>query len=241
MDLDDRVVIVTGGRGGLGSVICAEFIANGCRVVSVDVISTDAGRQTPGAIQIVADVSTSAGANQICDGALDAFGRIDILVNNAGINQLVPFPDLDALTDELWDSILAVNLGGPWRCVRAIAPIMKANGQGRIISIASTAGLGPTGSSIAYAVSKAGLIHLTRCLAVALAPDISVTAVAPGLMENTGVGARLSPEYLDGFRGRAALGRTVDPADVARTVITLARSDSTTGSVYPVDAGSTMR
>src|SRR5438445_7673147 len=86
---------------------------------------------------------------------------------------------------EVWDRIIAVNLTGPMRLTKAVAPVMRAQGRGRIVNISSVAGLGPTGSSIAYAVSKAGLIHLTRCMAMALAPATLVNCAAPGLLERT--------------------------------------------------------
>src|SRR5204862_5272349 len=106
------------------------------------------------------------------------------------------------LTMEVWDKIIAVNLTGPMRLTKAVAPAMKAQGQGRIVNISSVAGLGPTGSSIAYAVSKAGLIHLTRCMAVALAPEVLVNCVAPGLLEGTRAAA--SPRPGAGEHGREA-------------------------------------
>src|SRR6201999_2634967 len=96
----------------------------------------------------------------------------------------------------VWDKIMAVNLTGPLRLIKAVAPIMKTQGQGRIVNISSTAGLGPSGSSIAYAVSKAGLISLTRCFAVALAPQTLVNCVAPGLLEGTRATANLRPEQI---------------------------------------------
>ena len=132
------------------------------------------------------------------------FGRLDILVNDAAYNKAIPFTDLDNLTLEVWDKIMAVNLTGPMRLTKAVAPVMKAQGRGRIVNIASVAGLGPTGSSIAYAVSKAGLIHLTRCMAVALAPETLVNCVAPGLLEGTRATANLRPEMIDAQRGRLA-------------------------------------
>ena len=125
------------------------------------------------------------------------FGRLDILVNDAAYNKAIPFTDLDGLTIEVWDKIMAVNLTGPMRLIKAVAPVMKAQGQGRIVNIASVAGLAPTGSSIAYAVSKAGLIHLTRCMAVALAPETLVNCVAPGLLEGTRATANLRPEMIE--------------------------------------------
>ena len=117
------------------------------------------------------------------------------------------------------------------------APRLKAGGAGRIVNIASVAGLNPGGSSIAYATSKAGLIHLTRCLAVALAPDVTVNCVAPGLMEGTRMTSRLRPETAEGARQRAALKRAARVEDVADQVVTFCRSDSVTGQVLNIDAG----
>jgi 3-oxoacyl-[acyl-carrier protein] reductase len=96
--------------------------------------------------------------------ALDTFGRVDLLVNDAAYNKWIPFNDLDAMNYEEWQKILAVNLTGPMLCIKAVAPAMQRQGGGRIVNIASVAGLAPSGSSIPYAVSKAGLIHLTRCM-----------------------------------------------------------------------------
>ncbi len=132
------------------------------------------------------------------------FGRLDILVNDAAYNKAIPFDDLDNLTIEVWDKIIAVNLTGPMRLIKAVAPVMKAQGRGRIVNIASVAGVGPTGSSIAYAVSKAGLIHLTRCMAVALAPETLVNCVAPGLLEGTRATANLRAEQIRELRGHLA-------------------------------------
>lgn len=240
MDLNGAVVVVTGGRGGLGTTICRVFQEAGSRVMAVDISAIDAPSALSDVIQVTADVSTSAGAAVLTEAAVAAFGRIDVLVNNAAINRLVDYRDLDALTEALWSQMLTVNLTGPFLCSKAVAKVMQAQGQGRIISVASTSGLRPSGSSIAYAVSKAGVIHLTRCLARALAPEILVSAVAPGMMEETGMGERLGPAFRARFKQNAPLGRSVVIADVADVILTLARSDSITGTVVTVDAGSTM-
>ena len=97
------------------------------------------------------------------------FGQLDILVNNAAWNIGIPFKTLDALTAEIWDRVLETNLRGPYLLARACAPHLRAQGAGRVVDIASVGGLYPSSSSIAYSASKAGLIHLSRCLAVALA------------------------------------------------------------------------
>jgi len=101
---------------------------------------------------------------------MEAYGRIDMLVNNAAYNELIPFKHLEALTIDVWNHLLLANLTSPFMCVKAVAPVMQRQRRGRIVNVASVAGLAPRGSSIGYAVSKAGLIHLTRCLAVALGP-----------------------------------------------------------------------
>jgi 3-oxoacyl-[acyl-carrier protein] reductase len=120
---------------------------------------------------------------------------------------------------------------------RAAAPHLKANGAGRIVNIASVAGLNPGGSSIGYATSKAGLIHLTRCLAVALGPEVTVNCVAPGLMDGTRMTSRLRPEVVAGALQRAVLRRAASVDDVADQVVAFCRSDSVTGQVLNIDAG----
>jgi len=168
---------------------------------------------------------------------LAAFGRIDILVNNAAYNQLVPFKDLDGMTLELWERILRINTTAPFLCVKAVAPVMLRQKRGRIVNVTSVAGLAPSGSSIAYAVSKAALTHLTRCLAVALGPAVAVNAVAPGLLRGTKMTARLSPDFVERGLKQSALQKLVDLDDVADQVVTFCRSDSTTGQVMVIDSG----
>jgi len=114
---------------------------------------------------------------------------------------------------------------------------MKAQKRGRIVNIASVAGLGPTGSSIAYAVSKAGLIHLTRCMAVALAPETLVNCVAPGLLEGTRATANLQPEQVTRSAAQSLLKRTADKDDCAEMVVAMCRTETMTGQTVVIDAG----
>lgn len=237
MDLENAIVLVTGGRGGLGERICEAFLLAGCRVMAVDRVPADSGRIVAGVEQLQADTSTSAGAQTMVDAAVAKFGQIDVLVNNAAINKWVEFADLDGMTDELWNEILTVNLTGPWLSSKAVAPVMRRQQRGRIVSTASIAGLRPSGSSIAYAVAKAGVIHLTRCLAVALAPHVLVTAIAPSVMEGTGMTVNLSDEFIESTRQASALGRSAKLEDVAAQMVAFARSDTITGQTLPVDAG----
>jgi 3-oxoacyl-[acyl-carrier protein] reductase len=165
------------------------------------------------------------------------FGRVDILVNNAAWNIGIPFPDLDALGPEIWDRILDTNLRGPYLLARAVASHLRAHGAGRIVNIASVGGLYPASSSIAYSVSKAGLIHLTRCLAVALAPDVTVNGIAPGLIEGTRMAQRMPAEVAQLERSQAVLGRVASVQDIAAQVVTFCCAESITGQVLVIDGG----
>ena len=165
------------------------------------------------------------------------FGRIDILVNNAAWNIGIPFRDLDALTADIWDRVLETNLRGPFLLCRAFAPELRRHKAGRIINIASIAGLAPAGSSIAYAAGKSALIHLTHCLAVAMAPDVTVNCIAPGLVEGTRMAERLPEEVKQSARSQVILGRTGSAEDIARMAVAYCRADSVTGQTIVVDGG----
>src|SRR5271167_4634372 len=191
MELRGAVALVTGGNGGLGQRICHALAKEGVHIAVMYAQSRDqaegvarelASRHQVNAAALACDITDDAAVARLVGDVARRFGRLDILINDAAYNKAIPFPDLDNLTLEVWDKIMAVNLTGPMRLSKAVAPVMKAQGRGRIVNIASVAGVGPTGSSIAYAVSKAGLIHLTRCMAVALAPETLVNCVAPGLL-----------------------------------------------------------
>ena len=121
--------------------------------------------------------------------------------------------------------------------IKAVAPVMKKQGRGRIVNISSIAGLYPGGSSIAYAVSKAGLIHLTRCMAVALAPEVLVNCVAPGLLEGTRATANLLKSQIDASAAGALLKRAADKDDVAEQVVTMCRTETMTGQTIAIDSG----
>jgi 3-oxoacyl-[acyl-carrier protein] reductase len=246
MELRGAVALVTGGNGGLGQRICHALAREGADIAVMYAASRDQAEALAGDLAARHQVKASAFACDIADAGavarlvaevLKHFGRIDILVNDAAYNKAIPFPDLDALTEEVWEKIMAVNLTGPMRLTKAVAPAMKAQGQGRIVNIASVAGLGPTGSSIAYAVSKAGLIHLTRCMAVALAPEVLVNCVAPGLLEGTRATANLRPEQVERSAATSLLKKPADKDDCAEMVVTMCRTGTMTGQTVVIDAG----
>jgi 3-oxoacyl-[acyl-carrier protein] reductase len=245
MDIAGKVAIVTGGTGGLGGVIVDQLANVGCHVALVyqnskelaEKRAREMSRPDARVVAFQADVSTVEGCEKLVQATLAEFGAIDILVNDAAFNQSVAFSDLDGLTDELWNKIITVNLTGPFRCIKVVAPVMKRQGSGRIINISSVAGLNPGGSSIAYAVSKSGLNHLTRCMAVALAPEILVNCVAPGLLEGTRMTENLTPQAVESARSGSLLKRAAHKEDVVEQVLTFARTDSTTGQTLVIDSG----
>jgi 3-oxoacyl-[acyl-carrier protein] reductase len=246
MDLKGAVALVTGGNGGLGQRICHALAQEGADVAVMYAKSREQAEGVAGELKSRYQVKAQAFACDIGDGAAvdrligevtKTFGRLDILVNDAAYNHAIPFADLDKLTLDVWDKIMTVNLTGPMLLTKAVAPVMKAQGKGRIVNIASVAGLSPTGSSIAYAVSKAGLIHLTRCMAVALAPETLVNCVAPGLLEGTRATANLKPEQVERSAATSLLKKAADKDDCADMVVTMCRTETMTGQTVVIDAG----
>ena len=246
MDLNGAVALVTGGNGGLGQRICHALARQGAHVAVMYAASRDqaeavardlAAAHGVEAAAFACDITDPAAVTRLVEQVTTRFGRLDILVNDAAFNKAIPFGDLDDLTEAVWEKIMAVNLTGPMRLTKAVAPVMKAQGSGRIVNIASVAGLTPTGSSIAYAVSKAGLIHLTRCMAVALAPEVLVNCVAPGLLEGTRATANLRPEQVERAAAGALLGVAADKDDCAEMVVTMCRTGTMTGQTVVIDSG----
>lgn len=245
MDLSNKVALVTGGSGDLGSAIAKALAGAG-----VSVIVSYVGERERAA-RVVAEIEAQGGrawsiqldqtnpvmVDAVVAAAAEHFGRLDILVNNAAWNIGIPFADLDALTPEIWDRIYDTNARGPFLLARAAARVMRVQHSGHIINIASVGGIFPAASSIAYASSKAALIHLTRCLAVALAPDILVNCVAPGMLEETRMGQRLPEAIKETARRQALLGHSATLEDIADQVVTCCRSSSMTGQVLPIDGG----
>lgn len=245
MDLIGRKALVSGGSGGLGRQICLALAQAGCDVAvgyharrdRADAVAAAVRETGRDAVPVRFDQSDVDQVGAAMREAVGALGGLDILVNNAAMARAVPFPDLDALTDDLWRNTMETNLAGPWRLARAAAPHLRAARGGRIVNVAAMAGMKPMGASIAQSVSKAGVIQLTRCLAVALAPDITVNCVAPGLMLGTEL-TRNVPDFVrEGFARQAVLGTTTSLADVAGQVVQFCRSDTVTGQTAVIDGG----
>jgi 3-oxoacyl-[acyl-carrier protein] reductase len=245
MDLKNAVAVVTGGNGGLGQRICHALAREGANIAVVyaqsaneaGAVADEISKHGVEAAAFPCNLTQPAQVKQLVDDVVKRFGRLDILINDAAYNKSIPFPDLDALTTEEWAKIIDVNLTGPMHCIKAVAPVMQKQGRGRIVNIASIAGLIPGGSSIAYAVSKAGLIHLTRCMSVALAPHVLVNCVAPGLLEGTRATANLSQTQIDKSASGSLLKRAADKDDCADQVVTMCRTETMTGQTVAIDSG----
>ncbi|HLJ54130.1 MAG TPA: SDR family oxidoreductase [Chthonomonadaceae bacterium] len=244
MDLRGKTALITGGGTGLGREIALQLAAEGMDLGIAYSRSADDAEQTAAdaralgvrADTLRGDLAATADALRLVR-ELDAlFGRLDLLIHNAGTTRFIPFPDLDAVDEAAWDEIFAVNTRAAFFLSQAAAPIMRRNGGGQIITTSSVAGIAARGSSLPYAVSKSALIHLTKCLAVALAPDIRVNSVAPGLLE-TRWAAVHPPERLEAMKQGALLNRHPGVGDTAAAFVMLAKNESITGQTIVVDAG----
>jgi 3-oxoacyl-[acyl-carrier protein] reductase len=191
------------------------------------------------AMFVEADVSKDASISGAIQKAAADFGRLDVLVNNAGTTSFVKYTDLDGVTDEIWQRILAVNLIGVFYASRAAAKIMLPQGGGCIVNVASGAARDALGSSIPYTVSKAGVVSLTQTLARTLAPTIRVNAVSPGVVDTRWHDGH--EENKTNFAKRSLLGRVSTPADIAEVIVALVTSAGfVTGQYVAVDGGATI-
>ena len=249
MDLTGRVAIVTGGGTGIGRATClrlakagvdAVFVNYSRSVADAEATAEDVRAAGTEAVPYRADVADEAQVKGMVASAVERSGRVDVLVNCAGTTHFIAHSDLDALTDEVWDEILGVNLKGTFFCCRAAAPELKKAG-GAIVNIASIAAHRASGSSIAYAVSKAGIVQLTRALALALAPEVRVNSVSPGLVSTRWFSSRFGDEAAaaqeETFAKATPLRRVTTPDDVARAVVSLLENDALTGQDLVVDGG----
>lgn len=244
-ELEGKVSLVTGGSGDIGSAIAKRLGQSGSTVVITYVGAEDLANQTVDKIKAEGGNASALRLDQRDPNEIEGIisqisqdqGRLDILVNNAAWNIGIPFPNLEELTAEIWDRVLETNLRAPFLLARAAASLLKADGGGHIVNISSAGGISPGSSSIAYSSSKAGLNHLTRCLAVAMSPEVAVNCVAPGLVENTRMANRLPDAVSNAARKQAILGKVGQTEDIAEQVLTFVTSTSVTGQTIVIDGG----
>jgi 3-oxoacyl-[acyl-carrier protein] reductase len=241
--LKDKVVIVTGGAGGIGLATARRFAQEGCRVASWDV--KDGEAQEGGGIFQKVDVTSAASVERAVEDVAARLGAVYVLVNNAGIlrdGQLVKYKDgalAGVMSDEQFDAVIGVNLKGVFTCTRAVVPRMIQSGGGVILNASSVVGLYGNFGQTNYVATKAGVIGMTKVWARELGKyQIRVNAVAPGFIATEMV-KQMPEKILQGMLGHTPLGRMGQPEDIANAYAWLASDQASfiTGTVLSVDGG----
>lgn len=234
--LEGRVAVVTGSSSGIGEAVARRLSAEGAAVVINSSSSVEAGQagSLPEAVYAQGDISKPEAVTLIL-AATDRWGRLDILVNNAGFTRQVAHDDLEGADLELWRRTFEVNVFGSWSMSQAAMPRLRADGGGSIVNMSSVAGSREVGSSIPYACSKAALDHQTRLLAKVVGPEVTVNAIAPGLIETPWTGDWTDQH--EAVKAMAPARRVGTPADVAEITYRLATAPYVTGQVVTVDGG----
>jgi len=241
--LSGKVAVVAGGSGGIGAEACRLLAEAGAQVVvgyrtgREKAETLAAGLPGEGHVALPMALTETASIMAFRDAVLARFGRTDILVNAGGTTTPVPHKDLDALTDQIIDEVFASNWRGVFATIRAFAPSLKASGEGVVVNISSIAAFKGFGSSIAYCGAKAGLDAMTHTLALALAPEVRVLSVSPGVVDTGFVPGR-TREQIEKAAAATPLRKVTSPADVADAIFAaVAHLKHATGTRIIVDAG----
>lgn len=233
------VALITGSTSGIGLAIARRLSRDGYAVVLHSRRSGETGCALAAelgvsAAYIQADLSVDADRIRLVQEAVAQWGQLDVLVNNAGISRVIPHSDLAAATPAVWQELHEVNTVAPFRLITEAESALRRT-SGCVVNISSHAGIRPKGASIPYAASKAALNHITRLLATALAPDIRVNAVAPGLVDTPLTADWTVAQAL--WRERSPMRRAARPEDIAQVVSMLVASDYLTGEIVMADGG----
>jgi 3-oxoacyl-[acyl-carrier protein] reductase len=243
-----KVALITGASTGIGRAAAVALAAAGFDVIINYSRSEQAARSTAEQAQakgaktllFKCDVSDDACVRKMLEATTHEFGRLDALVNNAGTTTDVKPKDFEELTAEEWDRVFAVNVRGMFQVTRAAVLLLKASG-GSVVNTASIVGLRPGPQPLPYAASKAAVVSLTKLLALNLAPEIRVNAVAPGWIEGDWMVRMLKDKYDDLMERRAKqtpLRRVATPEDVAEVMVNLITSNRfVTGEIIVIDGG----
>jgi NAD(P)-dependent dehydrogenase (short-subunit alcohol dehydrogenase family) len=237
------VALVTGSTSGIGAAIARRLSKDGFSIVLHSRSSVDAGlalaRDLGSAAYVQADLGNDADRVNLIREAISVWGQLDVLVNNAGISRVIPHADLTAATPDVWRELHEINVVAPFRLVtEAQSALREAAARGRsgcVVNVSSHAGVRPKGASIPYAATKAALNHVTRLLALSLAPEIRVNAVAPGLVDTPLTADWMQAQQL--WKERSPMRRAASPDDIAQAVALLVASDYLTGEILLSDGG----
>ncbi|MCL4552386.1 MAG: SDR family oxidoreductase [Candidatus Marsarchaeota archaeon] len=249
-DLRDKVVIVTGGGKGIGKVYVQELARQGSKVVTADIdyeatkrVAEELNADGAQVLALEVDVSNSESVSRMVESTVKAFGGVDVLINNASLMSALPRGPWHAIPVPLWDSVMAVNVRGPFLCCLAVYPHMKARGKGKIINISSNRVFEGTPNRLHYTTSKAAIIGFTRALARELGDDnICVNAITPGMTASETQVASSNAAYIQAYNEKRCFKRQQVPQDLVGTVLFLASgaSDFMTGQTLNVDGGQLM-
>jgi 3-oxoacyl-[acyl-carrier protein] reductase len=244
--LNGRVALITGSGTGIGRAISELFANEGAKVALHYHHSRDGAEELASrirskggtAISIACDVSRESEVRSMVDRTHAEFGRLDILVNNAGWSTIIPHHKLEELTDEIWERTLDTNLRGCFYCIRVSVPFLRQHPGTSIINVASTSGITGEGSSIVYAASKAGMLTMTKSLARALAPQIRVNAISPGLIRTHFANRQDSAPLFETEERATPLQKLATIEDCAAAALFLAAdAPAITGQTILVEGG----
>jgi NAD(P)-dependent dehydrogenase (short-subunit alcohol dehydrogenase family) len=238
-----RVALVTGSTSGIGMAIAKRLAEEGFAVAFHSKSSVTAGQALaaayPGSIYVQADLSDQTQSQHLILTVLAHYDRLDVLVNNAGISATIPHTDLNTATPEIWRSLYEVNVIAPWTLIAAAEMSLRESSSPErpscILNISSHAGIRPKGASIPYSATKAALNHLTKMLAIALAPQIRVNAIAPGLVDTP-----MSKDWTAArtlWQERSPMGRGAQPEEIAQIAAMMVASHYLTGEIIIADGG----
>lgn len=238
-----RVALVTGSTSGIGEAIARRLSKDGYAVVLHSRSSVDTGmsmaRELGAATYVQADLAMDADRVKLVQEAVAFRGRLDVIVNNAGISHVIPHANMQAATPDIWRELHEVNVIAPFRIVAEAEAALRASASNGVpacvINVSSHAGVRPKGASIPYAATKAAINHVTRLLALSLAPNIRVNAVAPGLVDTPLTASWTQAQEL--WRERAPMRRAASPEDIAQAVSLLVESSYLTGEILLSDGG----
>jgi 3-oxoacyl-[acyl-carrier protein] reductase len=243
LDLNEKVAVITGASGGIGSATAHRLAAAGCKVVvgyntNLDAAETLVSRLPGTGHRAMCIPMLDTGAIRDAAAAVgQIYGRCDVLVNAAGFTRMIKHTDLDTLDDGLIDAIFAANVRGPFATIRAFVPLLRQSGDAAIINISSIAAVTGTGSNIAYGGSKAALDTMALSLARVLGPEIRVLTVSPAAVDTAFVPGRTT-EMVNKVAATTPLKRVVQADEVAQAVMAaITHLTSSTGIVIPVDGG----
>ena len=240
---EKRVALITGSTSGIGLAIAERLAADGFTIAfhskSSIVVGRTLAQSHPDASYTQADLADQKQARRLVTDVLSHHGRLDVLVNNAGISAVIPHSALKEASAEIWRNLYEVNVIAPWTIISEAENALRQSScqeySSCIINITSHAGVRPKGSSIPYSVTKASLNHITRLLAVSLAPSIRVNAIAPGLVDTP-----MSQNWTEAqklWQERSPMGRGAQPYEIAQVASMLVASNYLTGEIVIADGG----